>query len=233
MAKKIIKMSTSAIDKLINEELKRHSKIQKLKNELAIINEEIEQVKKECDINEVEVSGRKDGEQWYQKGMPTPKFDEKKASGAKDAVHLKEDEFGEEMETETFEQKLAAIGRELDAKLALTGDEEEIELPEPEEEVEVDAEEEIEIPADEEDEAPVDDIEIEDDTEKEEDSEEEMIDEKKYEENEKKDDEKDEKDIITGEEEKNLNEGRKVGSKSASEVLQEAERARMKKLAGI
>lgn len=227
MSKKIMKISASKIDQLINEELKRHKKIKGLKSELASINEEMENIQKELNLNEVEVDGRKDGEQWYEKGMPKQKFDKKVAPGAKDAAHLKEDEFGDEMAAETFEQKLAAIGRELDSKLASTDSEEEVELPEPEEEIEVDGEEEIEIPSDDSEDMPVDDIEIEDDTEKEEDSEEEeMVDEEK-----KDDEDKEKKDIITGEEA--LNEGRKSGSKSASEVLQEMERARMKKLAGI
>lgn len=118
------------IDAMIMEEMVRMKKIEQIKTRLALVNEELAKLN-EDGIDEVEVGGTKSGEQWYEKGTPVAKF-EKKGSHLKEEDPTMADDMGdggldlggeEELAPETFEEKLASIGRELDAKLAGVGDE--------------------------------------------------------------------------------------------------------------
>lgn len=129
MTNKTNKIKVADIDRMINEEIAKIRKIDQIKARLAAVNEEL------AKLDEVEVGGTASGEEWYEKGTPVAKFEKK-------GTHLKEedpmtDEFPSddtveldgdmdadleggldaEMAPETFEAKMAAIGRELDMKL--------------------------------------------------------------------------------------------------------------------
>lgn len=114
---------------MIVEEIAKVKKIEQIKSRLAAVNEEL------AKLDEVEVGGTKSGEEWYEKGTPVAKF-EKKGTHLKeedpmtddlatdDAIELDGDMdidldggMDAEMAPETFEAKMAAIGRELDMKL--------------------------------------------------------------------------------------------------------------------
>jgi len=151
MANKKNMIKVSEIDRLIAEEITRLKKIEQIKARLAVVNEELQRLG-EDDIDEVKVGGTRNGEEWYEKGVPVRQF-EKNGSHLKEEdpngdtlasppaeIELSPDEMktaygegdddtlevgddagmGEEM-PETFEEKLAAIGRELDAKLGGAG----------------------------------------------------------------------------------------------------------------
>lgn len=134
MSNKKNMIKVSEIDRLIAEEITRLKKVEQIKSRLAVVNEELKRLGEEEGIEEVSVGGTRNGEEWYQKGVPVPKFEKK-------GTHLKEedptfgdestagsedvmgddtleigDETGSEEVLETFEEKLAAIGRELDMK---------------------------------------------------------------------------------------------------------------------
>lgn len=123
MSKKNNKISVAEIDKMITEEIAKIRKIEQIKSRLAMVNEELSQMSEDT-VDEVSVGGTRNGKEWYEKGTPVAKF-EKKGS------HLKEEEpmmgddlgmddsidMGGEVAPETFEEKMAAIGRELDMKL--------------------------------------------------------------------------------------------------------------------
>lgn len=136
--KNIIKISE--IDRMIMEEITRLKKIDEITSRLAVVSEELNRLKEEEGIEEVSVGGTRNGDEWYEKGVPVAKF-EKKGSHLKEeepidaAEELPSDDIGADMgdETievgddmgvgapETFEEKLAAVGRELDMKLAGAG----------------------------------------------------------------------------------------------------------------
>ena len=113
-----INKSLKEIDLMIESEYNKAKKAIALKKELEALNEEEARLKAELgveNIDEVEVGGRKSGSEWYQKDVPVSKFE-------KIGSHLKEMEGLEDMDTEEvagyFEEKLAELGRELDAKLS-------------------------------------------------------------------------------------------------------------------
>ncbi len=130
---------------MIMEEITRLKKIDEITSRLAVVTEELNRLKEEEGIEEVSVGGTRNGDEWYEKGVPVAKF-EKKGSHLKEedpidaAEELPSDDIGADMggdamgdETievgddievgapETFEEKLAAVGRELDMKLAGAG----------------------------------------------------------------------------------------------------------------
>lgn len=125
MTKKKNTIKVSDIDRMINEEIQKMKKADKIRARLAVVNEEL----KRLGMDEVEVGGVRNGEAYYEKGVPVAKFQMK-------GTHMKEDDMlgddgieatddlgmGEELpmeaDAETFESKLAAIGRELDAKIS-------------------------------------------------------------------------------------------------------------------
>lgn len=137
MSNKKNMIKVSEIDRLIAEEITRLKKVEQIKARLAVVNEELKRLGEEEGIEEVSVGGTRNGDEWYEKGVPVPKFEKK-------GTHLKEEDptFGDEAPAgddvmgddtlevgddvmgaegegevlETFEEKLAAIGRELDAK---------------------------------------------------------------------------------------------------------------------
>mgnify|MGYP003473059947 CR=1 FL=1 len=136
-------ITIAEIDRQIHEEIARLKKIDQIKSRLKVVTEELKRLD-ENGIDEVEVGGTKSGEQWYQKGTPVAKF-EKKGShmletdpagdedglsdempsldmggddlGGEEGVDLGGEAEGE-IALDTFEEKLAAIGRELDMKLS-------------------------------------------------------------------------------------------------------------------
>lgn len=112
MAKKTSTIKISDLDRMINEEMSKIKKANEIRARLAVVNEELKRLSESESVDEVEVGGTRNGEAYYEKGVPVPKFEKK-------GTHLKEDEpmMGDEQVPETFEEKLAAIGRELDLKL--------------------------------------------------------------------------------------------------------------------
>ena len=111
-------ISMTELDQMIMEEMDRVKKSNSIKAKLAVINEELKRLQEEESVDEVKVGGTKSGSEWYEKGLPVPSFEKK-------GTHLKEEDPMVDMDAigeETFEQKLAAIGRELDAKLSSTDD---------------------------------------------------------------------------------------------------------------
>lgn len=97
---------------MIMEEMNKIKKANEIRARLAVVKEELNRLKEES-VDEVEVGGTRKGSEYYEKGAPVAKFE-------KIGTHLKEDEpmIGDDQVPETFEEKLAAIGRELDMKLA-------------------------------------------------------------------------------------------------------------------
>lgn len=186
MKNKNNKISVAEIDKMINEEIAKIRKIEKIKSRLAIVNEELSKLTNET-VDEVSVGGVRNGEEWYEKGTPVAKFEKKgthlkeedpmlddmdaegmgdelggEELGGDDSVELDGDELGVGPVAGTFEEKMAAIGRELDMQLSGVAPEEGDDLEvaddtmeEPAAEMEMDAEEESdsteETPADDED----------------------------------------------------------------------------------
>ena len=131
MINKTNTIKVSDIDRMINEEIARLKKVEQIKARLAVVNEELKRVS-ENSLDEVEVAGTKSGEEWYEKGTPVAKFnvkgthltEEEPVLGDEGEIELGDDmmgddeiELGAEEAPETFEAKLAAIGRELDMKL--------------------------------------------------------------------------------------------------------------------
>lgn len=114
-----IKKTLKEIDEQIQLEYEKAKKAMALKKELEALNEEEARLKEELGIDEVKVGGRHSGDEWYEQDLPTPEFE-------KIGSHLKE---MDDMDTEDvagyFEEKLAELGRELDAKLADTDMEDE------------------------------------------------------------------------------------------------------------
>lgn len=117
-------ISVAEIDKMINEEIAKIRKVEQIKSRLAIVNEELAKLSEES-IDEVSVGGVRNGEEWYEKGTPVAKFEKK-------GTHLKEEDPMMDLDADdsveldeptegvagTFEEKMAAIGRELDAQLS-------------------------------------------------------------------------------------------------------------------
>lgn len=103
----------SDLDRMIMEEMTKIKKANEIRAKLAVVKEELKRLKEDDSIDEVEVGGTRNGSEYYEKGTPVPKF-------KKIGTHLKEEEpmMGDDTVPETFEEKLAAIGRELDMKLA-------------------------------------------------------------------------------------------------------------------
>ncbi len=112
MAKKTSTIKVSDLDRMINEEMSKIKMANEIYARLAVVQEELKRLQEDESVDEVTVGGTKSGEAYYQKGVPVPKFE-------KIGTHLKEDEpmIGDETVPQTFEEKLAAIGRELDMKL--------------------------------------------------------------------------------------------------------------------
>jgi len=181
MKNKNNKISVAEIDKMINEEIAKIRKIEKIKSRLAIVNEELSKLTDET-VDEVSVGGVRNGEEWYEKGTPVAKFEKKGTHlkeedpmlddmdaegmgdelGGDDSVELDGDELGVGPVAGTFEEKMAAIGRELDMQLSGVAPEEGDDLEvaddtmeEPDAEMEMGADEETdsteEAPADDED----------------------------------------------------------------------------------
>lgn len=180
-------ITVAEIDRQIHEEIARLKKIDQIKSRLKVVTEELKRLG-ENGIDEVEVGGHKDGEQWYQKGTPVAKF-EKKGSHMLEADPTVADDdlsgdmppLGDDMGAEdgmdmgeavpeTFEEKLAAIGRELDMKLSgdavgepvmdapATDDMDAADAaPDGDDDKEVDADTEIDLDADVEEEKPEED----------------------------------------------------------------------------
>lgn len=133
MKNKNNKISVAEIDKMINEEIAKIRKVEQIKSRLSIVNEELAKLSSES-VDEVAVGGTRNGSEWYEKGTPIAKFEKKGTHlkeedpmmgdmdamddeiGMDDSVEL-EDEMGTDTVLGTFEEKMAAIGRELDAQL--------------------------------------------------------------------------------------------------------------------
>lgn len=132
--KNIIKISD--IDRMIMEEITRLKKIDEITSRLAVVTEELSRLKEEEGIEEVSVGGTRNGDEWYEKKGSHLK-EEDPIDGAEElpsddmgGADIGGDmgdetiEVGDDMEVgapETFEEKLAAVGRELDMKLAGAG----------------------------------------------------------------------------------------------------------------
>jgi hypothetical protein len=202
MSKKIVSISKAEVDKMINEEVKIIRHREAIKKRIAAINEEISRLSDDT-LEEVEAGESMDmgDEQSHNHGQKKAEFEKKKATNGKDAVHMKEMEDLEDgLVPETFEEKLAAIGRELDAKIGAEVEsepEDEIEISDfSDDESEESDEDIIEIPSDEDDALEID-SEIETD-------EEEGIEEEGG--------ESEDEEIITGEEAGELNESKEKKS---------------------
>lgn len=130
------KLKLSDLDRMIMEEMNKIKKANEIKAKLSIVQEELKRLKESESMDEVEVGGTRNGSEYYEKGTPVAKFE-------KIGTHLKEDEpvIGDDQVPQTFEEKLAAIGRELDMKLSSMDDDVEATMGDEagDDEIEIDA----------------------------------------------------------------------------------------------
>jgi len=130
------KIKISDLDRMIMEEMNKIKKANEIKAKLSIVQEELKRLKESESMDEVEVGGTRNGSEYYEKGTPVAKFE-------KIGTHLKEDEpvIGDDQVPQTFEEKLAAIGRELDMKLSSMDDDVEATMGDEagDDEIEIDA----------------------------------------------------------------------------------------------